>query len=234
MSVWFATFIAECILLDFQPVRIGGIDVSNDTSRGSGLPLILLFVWWGSNAVFRYWSQPLSTDISYKYGETNQGIQFPLITLCNLDRFDNKILRECNDGSWNFISILVSCMKINKTLKVADHMHPELKNRVETVQLWTGTEYINLQHFYGTVWAKVFHEKGPCYMFDLSKVEKFKYVSLEAAGGTPGIEFAMAENNLWQKVVLMLHTRFDLPEAYKLNGKSKTPIQFVAGLGRGS
>ena len=56
--------------------------------------LNLLFVWWGSNAVFRYWSQPLSTDISYKYGETKQGIQFPLITLCNLDRFDNKMLKK--------------------------------------------------------------------------------------------------------------------------------------------
>ena len=44
--------------------------------------LILLFLWWGSNAVLKYWSQPLSTDINYKYGETKQGIQFPLITLC--------------------------------------------------------------------------------------------------------------------------------------------------------
>ena len=27
------------------------------------LCLITLFFWWGSNAVVRYWSQPLSTDI---------------------------------------------------------------------------------------------------------------------------------------------------------------------------
>ena len=180
--------------------------------------LILLFLWWGSNAVLRYWSQPLSTDISYKYGETEQGIQFPLISLCNLNSVVNDpMIKECHDGSWNWIRTLVSCMKINKTLKVADHMHPEIKNIVDMVQIWTGSEYINLHHFYGTVWAKVFHEKGPCYTFDISKVFKFKYVSLKP-GQRPAIEFIMAENNHWRDAGVILHTRFDLPDAYELNG----------------
>ena len=179
--------------------------------------LILLFLWWGSNAALKYWSQPLSTDISYKYGETEQGIQFPLISLCNLNSVVNDpMIKECHDGSWNWIRTLVSCMKINKTLKIADHMHPKLKNIVEMVQLWTGTEYINL-HLFGTVWAKVFHEKGPCYTFDISKVFKFKYVSLKP-GQKPAIEFIMAENNLWRDAAVILHTRFDLPDAYELNG----------------
>ena len=180
--------------------------------------LVLLFLWWGCNAVLRYWSQPLSTNISYKYGESDQGIQFPLITLCNWNIFRNDpIIKECHDGSWNWIRTLVSCMKINKTLKVADHMHPEMKNIVDMVQIWTGSEYINLHHFYGTVWAKVFHEKGPCYTFDISKVFKFKYVSLKP-GQRPAIEFIMAENNRWRDAGVILHTRFDLPDAYELNG----------------
>jgi hypothetical protein len=184
--------------------------------------LILLFLWWGSNAVFRYWSQPLSTDISYKYGETDQGIQFPLITLCNSNILkDNKMLKECYDGSWNFISTLVSCMKSNKTLNLSDDkqtFHPELKNIVETVRIWTGSEYVNLLNLYETMWTKVFHNQyGPCYTFDLSKVEKFKYILLKA-GQKPGIEFVMAETNPWTTAVLLLHTRFDLPDAYELNG----------------
>ena len=157
--------------------------------------LILLFLWWGSNAVFRYWSEPLSTDISYKYGETEQGIQFPLITLCNMNIFINHpMIKECHDGSWNFISTLLSCMKRNKT-SYMQNFHPEIENIVEMVQFWTGLEYVNLDH--GTVWTKVFHQNGPCYTFDLSKVDKFKYVSLKA-GRRPGIEFVMAENNLWR------------------------------------
>ena len=81
--------------------------------------LILLFLWWGSNAVVKYWSQPLSTDMSYKYGETELGIQFPLITLCQTNIFlENPMLKECHDGSWDFISTVVSCIKGNKTFKV--------------------------------------------------------------------------------------------------------------------
>ena len=60
------------------------------------------------------------------------------------------------------------------------------------------------------VWTKVFHNMyGPCYTFDLSKVDKFKHILLKA-GHKPGIEFVMAENNIWRTAVLMLHTMFDM------------------------
>ena len=174
--------------------------------------LNLLFVWWGSNAVCRYWSQPLSTAISYKYGENDQGIQFPLITLCNFN------LQNDDESSWNFLSVLVSCMRRNKS----DHMpnyHPE--NVVEMVQFWTGSKYVN---FNGKVLTKVFHKKwGPCYTFDLSTVDNFKYVLIEA-GERIGIEFVMAENNPWKEAMLMLHTRSDLPDAYQLNGHTILPF----------
>ena len=135
----------------------------------------------------------MSTDISYKYGETKERIQFPLVTLCNLNIFLNdSTIKECNDGSWSFISILFSCMKNNKPSKVADVMqnpHPEIRNIVEKVQFWTGSEYVNVNH--GSVWTKVFHKSyGPCYTFDVSKIEKFKYVSIKAVQ-RPAIEFVM-------------------------------------------
>ena len=81
--------------------------------------LVLLFLWWGSSAVVRYWSQHLTTDISYEYGETNLGIQFPLITLCQTNIYiENPAINECNDGSWDYESIFVSCIKENQTFKV--------------------------------------------------------------------------------------------------------------------
>ena len=107
-------------------------------------------------------------------------------------------------------------MKRNKTFHMLS-FHPEIRNIIEMVQLWTGSEYINLHQFYGTVWTKVFHHTGPCYTFDISKVFKFKYVSLKP-GQKPAIEFIMAENNLWRHAAVILHTRFDLPDAYELNG----------------
>ena len=177
--------------------------------------LNLLFVWWGSNAVCKYWSQPLSTDISYKYGETDQVIQFPLITLCNWNIFFNDpMIKECHDGSWNFISTLISCMKRNKTFHM-QNFHPEIGNIVKMVRIWTGAGYINLDH--GAIWTKVFHQKGPCFTFDISKVDKFKYVSLKR-GQRPGIEFIIAEDNPWKDLGVMLHTRFDLPDGFGFNG----------------
>ena len=182
------------------------------------LCLILLFLWWGSNAVLRYWSQPLSTDISYRFGETEQGVQFPLITLCSLKIFiHDSMFKECHDGSWNFINTLVSCLKRNKTSHMQD-FHPEIRNIVEMVRLWTGSQYVNLHEYNGIVWTKVFNNRyGPCYTLDISKIDKFKHVSLEA-DQSPGVEFTMAKNNLWKDASLMLHTRFDLPDAYQLNG----------------
>ena len=125
------------------------------------------------------------------------------------------MFQECNDGSWNFISTLVSCLKRNKT-NYLQNFHPEIRNIVEKVQFWTGLEYVNLH--YGTVWTKIFNNNlGPCFTFDLSKVEKFKYVSIKTPQ-RPGIEFIMAENNLWTDVSLMMHTRLDFPDALMLNG----------------
>ena len=181
--------------------------------------LILLFLWWASNAVVRYWSQPLSTDISYKYGETEQGNQFPLITLCNWKFFQNPMMKECFEGFWNFISILACCLKNNKTSQM-HNLHPEIRNIVESVSFERigGLENVNLDQFYGKVWTKVFHQdRGPCYTFDLSKIDKFEYVSV-AGGHRPSITFVMAENNPWKDIALTLHTRFDLPDAFNLNG----------------
>ena len=188
----------------------------------SSFCLILLFLWWGSNAVVRYWSQPLSTDISYNYGEAKPGDQFPLITLCNYkDFFQNPIFKECGSGSWKFISMVVSCMKSNNTFKEADlmqNLHLEIGNLVEMVQFWTGSKYVNVQHLDKGIWTKVFlNNFGPCYMFDLSKVDKLNNVSLEA-GERPGIEFVMAENNPWQRPEIIMHARFDLPDANRLLG----------------
>ena len=100
-------------------------------------------------------------------------------------------------------------------------MHPEIGSIVEMVQFWTGSDYVNLDK---TVWTRVFLDLlWPCYTFDLSKVEKFKYVLVNTPS-RPGIEFVIAENNVWQTASLRLHTRFDLPDAKDFNGFFTLPF----------
>ena len=108
-------------------------------------------------------------------------------------------------------------MKRNKTYHM-QNFHPEIRTIVEKVQFMAGSEMVNLDNFYGTVWKKVFHQsKGPCYTFDISEIYKFKYV-LSKGGQNPAVNFVMAKNNPWKETALILHTRFDLPDAYQLNG----------------
>ena len=86
------------------------------------LCLIALFIWWASNAIITYWSQPLTTDISYSFGDNSIGIQFPLITFCDTTFFlKNPLMKDCGDGSWNFISEIQSCLKSGKNLNAKAH-----------------------------------------------------------------------------------------------------------------
>merc|ERR1712051_1172801 len=81
--------------------------------------LILLFTWWGSRAILKYWSQPLTTDTSYVFGDNENGIQFPLFTICRRDFFvHNQLIKECQNGDWDFIGSLVSCMKKYENFRI--------------------------------------------------------------------------------------------------------------------
>ena len=193
--------------------------------------LILLFFLGVIRAVKTYWSQPLSTDITYKYGHPYLGFQYPQITLCHPNIYlEHPMFKECRGDALEFISVIKSCMKGNNTSEITyviQNLHPEIGNIVKMVRFWTGSKYISLWPLRGKVWTQVFLEElGPCYIFDLSKVEKFKYFPLDTKKtfGRPGIEFVLAEKNLWQTAKLLLHTRFDLPDAYQLRGY--VPLSF--------
>ena len=85
------------------------------------LLLVSLLIWWVSKAVLRYWSQPLSTEISYSFGDNKNGIQFPLITFCE-GHFsqNNPILSKCEDDGKNFMQSVRNCMKNDKNFRIYD------------------------------------------------------------------------------------------------------------------
>ena len=75
--------------------------------------LFTLFIWWGTKSFLKYWSQPLTTDISYKFGDgIRNGIQFPVITFCQYgSNSNNPLLKNCNNGSWFFLPSFLNCIK---------------------------------------------------------------------------------------------------------------------------
>ena len=67
------------------------------------LSLLSIFIWWGEKSVRKYSSQPLSTDISFSYGDQHNPIQFPLIALCEYGfPAHNPIINKCSNYSHNF------------------------------------------------------------------------------------------------------------------------------------
>ena len=184
--------------------------------------LILLLIWWGGIAVLKYWSQPLTTDTRYLFGDNEKGIMFPVITICDADFYrKNYLMKNCHSRHWDLIHSFVSCMKQDTTFLIEsfiDSLQLDIRKIVAIVRVWTGLEYISLQDLDGQAWSMIFNYAfGFCHTFDLSKLDKFKYVSYQEIL-RPGLEFVIAENNQWKKPNILLHTKNDLPDASVLNG----------------
>ena len=102
------------------------------------LCLGLLFIWWGSGAIVKYWSQPLTTDTSYVFGDSKNGIQFPSITICSQDySAQNKRMKDCQSGNHDFIGSFVSCMKAKGDVPInsfLDSLRLDIRKLVAMVQ----------------------------------------------------------------------------------------------------
>ena len=186
--------------------------------------LILLLIYWGGSAILKYWKQPLTTDTSYIFGDNENGIQFPVITMCDYNLYiKNPLLKDCKIGSRDLIGSFLSCMKKDKNFQMesfTDSLQLDVRKIVSIVRVWTGSEMITLQDLESQAWSKIFNYFwGFCHTFDLSKIEKFEYVSYKEIG-RPTLRFVMAENSPWKRLILILHTKNDLPDAWLLNGYS--------------
>ena len=184
--------------------------------------LLLLLIWWGGTAILKYWSQPLTTDTKTVFGDNNNGIQFPLITICDFDFYTkNPLMKDCHNRNWDFIRSFVSCMKEDNNFLIEsfmDSLQLDIRKIVAMVSVWTGSEDSRLEDLDGQAWSRIFNYGwGFCHTFDLSKIDKFKYVSYQNIW-KPGLKFWMAEDNPWERPVIMMHTKHDLPDALLLNG----------------
>ena len=67
--------------------------------------------------------------------------------------------------------------------------------------------------------TKVFHPVyGPCHTFDLSNIEKYRYIPYEGFA-RPTFDFYISESSLLENLRILLHTKTDLPDAFQLNGR---------------
>ena len=62
-----------------------------------------------------------------------------------------------------------------------------------------------------------------CIPFDLSKVKDFEYIAYEEYR-KPGVEFLFVEDVSFDKMLIFLHTRYDFPDVFQLNGENELSI----------
>ena len=182
-----------------------------------------MFIWWASQAMKKFWIQPLVTDMITSFGDNGNGIQYPRITFCSENYEYHKTCNIIDGSSYShFNHKIVKCLMNDKDFKIdtfLENLPDERKTVFDMVRLWDGSEYIDLQYLEDQIWSKVFHQKwGPCFTFDLSRKKEFEYVPYKGIS-SPGIEFYLAENNPWSKFRIMLHSANDLPDSEILNGE---------------
>ena len=186
--------------------------------------MLSLFTWWGILDIQKYLSQPLTTDIVESFGDNQNGIQFPLLTFCPSEFFiKDQITKLCNADLPKltyFMDTTLSCLDDDKNFDIDDFIESLVIQRTfifDLVRLWTGSKYIDLQNMSSQIWSTVFHQTyGLCCTFDLSGVDQFKFVPYQE-DSRPSLEFIF-DSSPWEKIQLILHSKYDLPDAAELNG----------------
>ena len=97
--------------------------------------LLLTLIWSGIEAVKKYWSQPLTTEIMC---ENDYKVIFPMITFCPL--------------TWNFFQSFTTDLMNDQNFKM-DHflysLYTERKHVIDSAHFYTGSKYMELEHLNG-------------------------------------------------------------------------------------
>ena len=173
---------------------------------------------------FRSTSHYVTLCIGESFGDNENGVQFPLLTFCPSEFFiKDQITKLCNADLPKltyFMDTTLSCLGNDKDFDIGNFIESLVIQRTfifDLVRLWTGSKYINLQNMSSQIWSTVFHQTyGRCCTFDLSGVNQFKYVPYQE-DSRPSIELIF-DSSLWEKIQLILHSKYDLPDAAELNG----------------
>ena len=63
------------------------IDSAKIIQKSGTFVLYLVAIYWSTEAVMKYWSEPAVTSIQYTFGDADQKIEFPALTFCPLYNF---------------------------------------------------------------------------------------------------------------------------------------------------
>ena len=173
----------------------------------------------------RYWSEPLSTDISFSFGDKQNAIQFPLVTLCNTHSHAVIQTFNCSESPF-FMPAIFDCLRNDKAFRIDNYTESfqvQRRNVLKSSSIWTGPTQ-DFQNLDESAWTNVYNEVyGLCFTLDLSVLEEFEYVQYPELT-RPLLILLVDDNTPWKKIAILLHTKNDLPDARIINGISYAVI----------
>ena len=124
----------------------------------------------------------MSTDISFNFGDNENGIKFPQISICHFwfSKY-NSFLKNCRGDELTFTLAVKNCLKNDSNFSIEDFtknlFEIEKESVIENVQLWWGSGFTSLDHLSDELWSLLFNvADGPCFSFNLSKSKKYKFI----------------------------------------------------------
>ena len=142
--------------------------------------LYLIFVYWASQALLKYFSEPTNTDIKYELGEDGRGNSFPLITFCNHDQMEQEMFFQEHCGligvkDKDYFQLVKDCLESNDELdlnSLMDQLQIQFNGSL-SAHLYSDTvtweDGIDIAK---TMWETTFHPVyGYCDTFYLKHLE---------------------------------------------------------------
>jgi sulfur carrier protein ThiS len=159
--------------------------------------LAVIFFYLAAKSIEKYWSYPVSSKITYKYGEDGQGNgHFPAISFCKPPYDSNKLKwknqRDCGKQQTNlyFIDFMENCLTLDENVTV-EELLSEITYQPEDIIVSIHSYYItqlqqkdHWKNFKDLIFYDYFDLLiGHCLTFDVSKLTQDGRVRLSTAGG---------------------------------------------------
>ena len=183
---------------------------------------IFAFASWGIQAVQRYLSEPMATDITTLIGDDGTYIEFPQFTFCNEGFLkENSYLKDCFDEKLelSYISTLAKCMRFKEDFKIQNFVsslelnQPDIITKISLrYQSDKSRKGRSLEKYLNQIWSPIFHDKfGLCFILNLSGADELKKIPVE---GKPFLNLHFSDNVPWEWMAIIINSKHDLPDAY--------------------
>ena len=174
--------------------------------------LLILFLYWSHKAIRKYMDEPISTQISYRFGDEDDGlIEFPAVSICPLrhkslaEKFNCSMINEDD-----FSELWFYCFASKNDFQLEDLWnHLDNIKREDYVEMYPMEKFgmnldVNVTLGWKTVFSLYF---GTCFIFDPKQVPGYEKLNISHIGGNPKMQFELLNKNYTYKVIL--HSGYD-------------------------